>query len=203
MVEQEKYGAIARCLRLAQLAPVWDRKVLAVGCGNGADLLRLLSLGFTPENLTGVELLPERAAAAAYRLPKAVCVIEGDALTADLPLESFDVVLQSTVFTSILDDDFQEKLADRMWSLTKPGGGVLWYDFIYDNPSNPDVRGVPIRRIRRLFPNGKLKYWRLTLAPPIGRPLTRISPKLYTLLNCLPFLRTHVLCWITKPPSSG
>jgi hypothetical protein len=24
-----------------------------------------------------------------------------------------------------------------MWALTKPGGGILWYDFVYDNPRNP------------------------------------------------------------------
>ena len=52
--------------------------------------------------------------------------------------------IRHPVFPSILDDSFQQKLADRMWALTKPGGGILWYDFIYNNPRNPDVRGVPL-----------------------------------------------------------
>jgi len=85
-----------------------------------------------------------------------------------------------------------------MWELTKRGGGVLWYDFIYDNPENPDVRGVPIRRIRELFPEGRMRYWRLTLAPPIARRVCRIHPCLYYVFNVFPFLRTHVLCWIAK-----
>ena len=28
-----------------------------------------------------------------------------------------------------------------------PGGGVLWYDFTVNNPRNPDVRGVPMKRV--------------------------------------------------------
>ena len=123
----------------------------------------------------------------------------GDASSLDLGTERFDVVFQSTVFSSILDDEFQSRLARRMWALIQPGGQALWYDFTYDNPRNPDVRGVPVARIRALFPEGALSVHRLTLAPPIARPLTRIHPSLYTLVNLLPLLRTHVLCSIRKP----
>jgi hypothetical protein len=73
---------------------------------------------------------------------------------------------------------------------------VLWSDFTYNNPNNPDVRGVPVNRIRELFPNGKLMVRRVTLAPPIARRVCRIHPALYSLFNVFPFLRTHVLCWI-------
>ena len=80
----------------------------------------------------------------------------------------------------------------------RPGGGVLWYDFAFDNPRNPDVRGVPVSRIRQLFPEGAVLARRITLAPPLARFLTRVHPQLYTAANVLPFLRTHVLCWIRK-----
>ena len=112
--------------------------------------------------------------------------------------QSFDVVLQSTVFSSLLDAAFQQQLADSMWHWVRPGGGVLWYDFVYDNPSNPDVRGVPLQRIRELFPHGRVNARRLTLAPPIARRVCGIHPLLYTAFNVLPFLRTHLLCWIEK-----
>jgi hypothetical protein len=97
-----------------------------------------------------------------------------------------------------LDHGFRKKLADRMWALAKPGGGVLWYDFIYDNPRNPDVKGISVSEIRDLFPAGNPKGWRLTLAPPISRFVTKIHPGCYTFFNMFPFLRTHVLCWIRK-----
>jgi len=195
---QEVERALIRWINRFDIEPIAHRTVLEIGCGTGNNLLELVRLGFVPENIVGNELLEERAFIARKRLPVATRIILGDATTTDIPDGPFDIVLQSTVFTSLLDDEFQQKLADRMWSLVKPGGGVLWYDFIYDNPKNPDVRGVSLRRIRALFPHAKIRYWRLTLAPPISRLVTRFHPSLYTLFNMLPFLRTHVLCWIRK-----
>jgi ubiquinone/menaquinone biosynthesis C-methylase UbiE len=195
---QELERALIRTLELAGLPPLAGRRVLEVGCGTGDLLLELLALGFSPENLVGYELLEERAADARRRLPAMATIHTGDASDAQLDDSSFDVVAQSTVFTSILDHAFQDKLAERMWRLVRPGGGVLWYDFVVDNPRNPDVRGVPLGRVRELFPNGSLRASRVTLAPPISRLVTRIHPALYGALN-LPPLRTHVLCWIAKP----
>jgi ubiquinone/menaquinone biosynthesis C-methylase UbiE len=155
-------------------------------------------LGFSPAKIVANELLPERAALARERLPAAVSVLAGDASELDLPDGQFDIVLQSTVFSSILDMSFQKKLADRIWKLTRPGGGILWYDFTYDNPRNPDVRGMPYYMVRELFPGAEFVRWRLTLAPPVSRRVTRMRPVFYTLFNALPFLRTHLLCWIHK-----
>ncbi|MDZ7831093.1 MAG: class I SAM-dependent methyltransferase [Desulfobacterales bacterium] len=196
---QEKERALIRWIKTCGLAPVENRNVLEIGCGGGGNLLQFLKLGFRPENLVGNELLEERSKKAREMMPASTRIISGDALTIDLPEQSFDIVFQSTVFTSILDSEFQSKLAGRMWDLAKPGGGVLWYDFIYNNPNNPDVRGIGIRRIRELFPNGQISKWKLTLAPPISRFVTRIHPGLYSVFNALTFLRTHVLCWVQKP----
>lgn len=174
-------------------------KLVDVGCGYGGHLLDFLRFGFAPENLTGIELLPDRAAGARAKLPAALRLHEGDASTAPLAPESQDIVFQSVVFSSLLDDRFQHGLADRMWSWLRPGGGVLWYDFVVNNPSNPDVRGVPVRRLKALFPAGTHTVRRVTLAPPIARTVCRLHPGLYHAFNALPLLRTHVLAWIQKP----
>jgi|SRR3990170_5362746 len=174
-----------------------DTKLVEVGCGAGGNLLEFLRLGFQPENLTGIELLEERIAQANKVLPAGV-IHGGDANSINITPASQDIVFQSVVFSSLLDDAFQEALAARMWEWVKPGGGVLWYDFIYNNPNNPDVRGVSVKRIRKFFPNGKLIVCRVTLAPPIARRVCRIHPVLYSFFNVFPFLRTHVLCWIKK-----
>lgn len=197
-VSRERDAALVRWVHEAGLAPVEDKTVLEIGCGNGSNLLRLIQLGFLPENLVGNELLVERAAEARHCLPESTRILLGDAVELALDGQQFDVVFQSTVFSSILEDEFQERLASRMWSLAKPGGGVLWYDFVYNNPANPDVRGICLSRVRELFPMGRVSRWRLTLAPPIGRRIAARAPWLFPLLNALPFLRTHVLCWITK-----
>ncbi len=199
IAQQEWERALIRWIKDAAIEPVDEKRVLEVGCGNGDNLIDLLKLGFSPRLLVGNELLESLASDARTRLPSATRIIPGDALAMDIPPGSFDVVLQSTVFSSILDDDFQHRLADLMWRLAAPGGGVLWYDFTFNNPANPDVRGVPVQRVRALFPGAKLTVRRLTLAPPISRRITRIAPSLYHVFNALPLLRTHVLCWIEKP----
>jgi SAM-dependent methyltransferase len=175
--------------------------LLEIGCGGGGNLLRFLRWGFDPSRLIGNELLPVRLSEARRALPAETKLIGGDACGLDCGI--FDIVYQSTVFSSILDDAFQAKLASHMWKMTKPGGGVLWYDFCYNNPKNPDVRGVPMRRIRELFPESRPIMRRITLAPPISRFVTRFSTRFYPMLNALPLLRTHALCWIPKQPRSG
>jgi len=97
------------------------------------------------EELSGNELLEDRAAEVRKRLPAAIKILVGDAAEIDLAEGPFDIVYQSTVFTSILDNGFQQKLANRMWALTKPDGGVLWFDFIYNNPATPTSAASPSR----------------------------------------------------------
>jgi SAM-dependent methyltransferase len=198
MAFRELEWALIRWIRVCKQAPVKEKRVLEIGCGSGGNLLEFIRLGFRPQNLVANELLEDRAASARRRLPQEVEVLLGDALELRLPENSFDIVLQSTVFTSILADSVQAKLANLMWQWTKPGGGILWYDFVYNNPENPDVRGVPVRKIRRLFPHGRLRVWPVTLAPPLSRLVVKIHPFFYTILNSIHCLRTHVLCWVAK-----
>ncbi len=198
MAVQELERALIRWIRTSGLDPIQERRILEIGCGDGGNILELVRLGFTPRNIVANEMLPQRIAFARARLSRDTELWPGDASELAFPPNSFDVVLQCTVFTSILDDTFQARLAARMWQWVKPGGGVLWYDFVYDNPRNPDVRGMSPRRIRELFPDGRLRFARLTLAPPISRAVVRIHPCLYTLFNAIRPLRTHVLAWIQK-----
>lgn len=198
---QERLRATTALLRGQGLTRLDQLDILEVGSGHGGNLLDWLRLGADPARLTGIELLPERHATARATLPEAVRLIEGDALAAPVAPASQDVVMQATVFSSLLDDEFQQRLAAAMWSWVRPGGGVLWYDFTIDNPRNPDVRGVPLRRVRTLFPQGQVQARRVTLAPPLARAVCRVHPALYAPFNLVPWLRTHVLAWIAKPTS--
>ncbi|MFZ2648523.1 MAG: class I SAM-dependent methyltransferase [Burkholderiaceae bacterium] len=196
--QQERQRAMLKLFAGMGWRELGSLHLLEVGCGSGANLLELLHLGFTPQHLAGVELLADRFAMAGARLPSAVSLWAGDATRLELPSACKDVVLVSTVFSSLLDDAYQQRLADAMWHWVKPGGGVLWYDFTVDNPANPDVRGVALRRVRELFPQGQVQARRITLAPPIARRVVRLHPCLYTVFNTLPWLRTHLLAWIAK-----
>ena len=191
---QERQRALLRLLARRPGTPAGWRAT-EVGCGAGGNLLDLLRLGLQPAHLTGIELLPERLAAARAALPESVRLLAGDAASANVAPASQDLVLQSTVFSSILDDALQQRVADAMWRWLKPGGAIVWYDFTLDNPRNPDVRGVPLARVRELFPQGQFTVRRVTLAPPLARAL----PAAYSLLNLVPWLRTHRLVLIAKP----
>lgn len=198
LARQQRERALCALLREHVGFDVAALRVMEVGCGSGDNLLELLRLGFSPAHLCGIELLPERHAQARERLPAATPVLLGDATQAAIETGSQDIVFQSTVFSSLLDDAFQQRLADAMWRWLRPGGAVLWYDFAFDNPANRDVRGVPLTRVRQLFPQGRLSARRVTLAPPLARLACRAHPALHRLLDAVPWLRTHRLCWIAK-----
>jgi SAM-dependent methyltransferase len=200
---QERQRALRRRLAAQGITDLAPLRVVEVGCGSGGNLLELLRLGCRPEHLQGIELLPDRHAQARQVLPAALRLWRGDAVTAPVIEASQDLVMQYTVFSSLLDDAFQQRLADAMWRWLRPGGAVLWYDFTVDNPRNRDVRGMPLARLQALFPQGRILSQRVTLAPPLARRVCRVHPSMYTAFNLLPWLRTHVLAWVEKPAETA
>lgn len=195
---QERQRAMIKLFSRQKITDLSNFKILEVGCGSGQNLLELIQFGAKPCNLVANELLDDRVTLARELLPKDVSIFPGDATRLGFDDGVFDIVYQSTVFSSILDASLQAHLAEAMWRWVRPGGGVLWYDFTFNNPQNPDVRGVPVKRMQELFPNGDVSIQRITLAPPIARAVTKVHPFLYNVFNVLPLVRTHVLCYIKK-----
>lgn len=193
---QERQRAIVRLLAGRDVGRL---DVLEAGCGSGGNLQDLIRLGADPARVQGIELLEARALQARAALPAACRIHTADALHASVLDASQDLVLFFTVFSSILSPDARQALAARAWQWLRPGGAVLWHDFTVNNPRNPDVRGLPLARVRALFPQGRVQARRVTLAPPLGRLLCRAHPGLYAWANAVPWLRTHVLCLIDKP----
>jgi ubiquinone/menaquinone biosynthesis C-methylase UbiE len=189
-LRQGQERALLRALREAGLLPLAGRRVLEVGCGAGTMLEMMERFGARREDLAGIDLDAGRIAAAARRLPGAD-LRAGDASALPWEPGRFDVVLQSTVLTSILDPAMRGRVAAEMLRVLSPEGAILWYDFFVNNPSNPNVRGVGRREIRRLFPGCRVALRRATLAPPLARRVVPLSWTLATLLEAVPWLRTH------------
>jgi hypothetical protein len=170
-----------------------DKQLLEIGAGHGGNIPMLLMSGFLKENIQLNELLAERIKAIRENY-KEYTLYEGDFLKINFN-QTYDYIFQSTVFSSILSPQARKAMADKMWALLKPGGYILWYDFIYNNPKNDQVRKVTAQEMLALYPGAKhSEIYKITLAPPIGR---RVG-KLYGLFN-FPFLRTHILALLQKP----
>jgi SAM-dependent methyltransferase len=172
-------------------------RILDVGCGRGATLRMLLEYGAEPELLCGIDLLEDFAGQARWLGPK-FKILCGSATRLPFPDCSFDLALQFTMFTSVLSDTAKQRIAHEIRRVLVPGGRLLWYDFAYDNPANPDVRGIGRTEIQRLFPEFRIATRRVTLAPPLARTVAPISPVLYYLAAQMRFLCTHYLCLLQK-----
>ena len=188
-LERETIGLLRKygCAQLDQ------KRILEVGCGSGFWLRQFVQWGARPHNMFGVDLLPESIARGRELCPNGINLQCEDANSLSFERDFFDVVMQFTVFSSVLSQETQANLAKEMQRVMKPGGLILWFDFFMSNPKNHDVRGVTRRRIRQLFPECTLDLNRVILAPPIARFIAPLSPFVCRVLSMLSPLCTHYL----------
>lgn len=195
---QEREAAMLALLARSGRSRLDDQRLLEVGCGTGFWLREFIKWGARPSNIAGIDLLPERIAEAKTLCPAEVRLVCGGATEIGFPDASFDLVLQSTVFTSILDPAMKQRIAAEMLRVLKQDGLILWYDYHVNNPWNPDVRGVTKREIHDLFPGCRIQLRRITLVPQLARLAARGSRLVCWLLGSVPLLRTHYLGTIRK-----
>jgi len=187
----------AQMLNEARVFPHIGNTCLEVGCGAGGWLADFISWGVRETDLYGIDVDAFRITRAKEILPAADLRI-GDAANLPWADDSFGTVISSTLFTSVLDSRVRSLIAAEIVRVLAPGGALLWYDFAFNNPKNPHVRGISRREVRKLFPQlvGKIKS--VTLAPPLARLIVPRSWTLATFLEAMPFLRTHLLAVLIK-----
>lgn len=181
-----------RRLLSSHFGALTDCTALEVGAGSGANISSLLKLGLKSDNCFANELVPERAKRLKEYIPPENVHV-GD-IRNFRPDFQFDIIFVATVFTSVLNVNLRLSMAEYIWSLTKSGGAVLWYDFKFEMPWNKETIGLPFKEVRELFPNGKSYSRRsVTLYSPIARRVGGF----YRWIN-FPFLRSHELILIAK-----
>ncbi len=187
----------AQMLQQQNAFPGPATRCLEVGHGSLGWLGDLITWGVPEGHIHGIEMDAHRANAARQALPNADIRI-GDAASLPWPDESFDLVIVSVVFTSILDTSVRQRVAHEINRVLARRGALLWYNFARNNPSNRQVRKVGRREVRQLFPNFHGALRSITLAPPLARAVAPVSWVLATALEAIPLLRTHLIGVLVK-----
>jgi SAM-dependent methyltransferase len=194
----ERRRMTRQLLERAGWVPLGNTRVLEVGSGGGGELAWLSEIGAEPANLVGVDLLPDRVAAAKRAHPDMEFHL-GNAEHLEFPASSFDLVMAFTIFSSIFDESMSQNIAAEIVRVMRPGGALLWYDVRYDSPANKNVRGVKASRLRTLFPTLRGELVTITLLPPLARRLGPLTRAVYPVLARIPPLRSHLLGVLKKP----
>jgi SAM-dependent methyltransferase len=198
-LKREHRGRLQDILEERFDRPLNECRVLDVGCGYGSLLGWFHQLGVPAQNLFGVDLLPNRIAAARADYPQ-FTFVHGNAESSELPAGSFDLISVFTVFSSILDRVMARNVAQRIAALLADDGAVVWYDMRYPNPWNRHMRAMTKRRIAELFPAFALELETITLLPPVARRLGRTTDVTYPLLASVRLLQGHYLGLLRPPP---
>ena len=193
---QQRERHLIELLKSNAIDPFIPYNILEIGCGGGGILLDLIRYGSFPSLLHGIDLLHDRLSFARQRLPSAnLALADGQ----QLPYKPrfFDLLLQFTAFSSILDNEVKRNMAGEMLRVMKDGGTILWYDFWW-NPINPQTAGIKPDEIRHLFPGCSYVFRKITLAPPIARKIAPISWPMALFLESLKIFNSHYLALIKK-----
>jgi SAM-dependent methyltransferase len=190
---EERERAVLRLLERSGLLPLDAHAILDVGCGRGTWIRDLLRWGGRADRIGGAELRPESAAWARRTLPPDVAVCCSSAAALPFPGSSFDVVLQSMMFSSVLDPLVRRMIAVEMMRVLRPGGTIVWYDLRINNPRNSQVRAVTQREVEALFSGMSVRLRSTTLAAPLARLVAPRSVRVCRTLGRMPFLHSHYL----------
>jgi glycosyltransferase involved in cell wall biosynthesis/SAM-dependent methyltransferase len=198
-IVHERHRRLARVLDDRFAKPLPHCRILDVGCGSGAVLDWFHQLGVPASHLFGVDLVPSRIEAARNAYPGYTFQV-GNAERLDFPSRWFDLVAVFTVFSSVLDRNMAENLAETIGRVLAPDGAVVWYDMRWPNPFNPNLRAMTRERIRKLFPGFELELEPINLLPPLARRLGGLTGLAYPVLASVRPLRTH-LVGLLRPPA--
>jgi ubiquinone/menaquinone biosynthesis C-methylase UbiE len=192
---QAQERAIADLLRRNDLS-LTQLHVLDIGCGNGGFLRFLASLGISPDQLNGIDLMNNRIITARRLASPAMTLVVGNAETLPYPEQCFDLVVQFTVFSSILSAQLRQRVAAEMMRVIRKGGYILWYDFY--KTRNATLHSLPISEIHQLFPEMEVRYLQ-TLHPIYATQFIRYGQFLSELWENLPGVpKTHFLILLQK-----
>lgn len=177
-------------------------RVLDLGSGGGRLAAVAQSADLPISAWTGVDLDKESVTEASTNFDWARFV-EASADALPFTSDAFDVVVASTLFSSLPSAEFERRVALEVARVLRPSGRLIWYDLRYGNPANRLVHGLDRRRLTELFPGWHAELRSTTLLPPIARRLGKLTPVAYPLLHAVPLLRSHLAGHLQRRVMTG
>ncbi len=217
---QEREWGIIETLRRQNIA-IDQCIVLEVGCGTGHILERWIEFGAGVA--VGIDLMIGRLLRGHQRYPN-LPLLQGNGAELPFASEVFDMVLQFTCLSSVLDPSARARIADEMWRVLRPGGIIVSYDLrdysllirmlssvsasfqrarrLWKEPEAcqkpTPIEPLSLQEINRLFGKGSISCRSTSLHFRLAS-IARFSHLLAWTLGRLPCLRSHHLAIIRKP----
>lgn len=172
--------------------------LLDCGCGTGWLLDALAEAGVTPARLHGIDVNPERVAAARTRVPEAA-LVAADARSLPYPDSTFGAVFQIVALSSMGDRAATRLALEESWRVLTGGGALAVYESRLPNPLNTETRTLRRTDLAGCVP-AAVTSRSLTLLPPLGRRLGRWTGVAHPALSHVALLRSHRLLVLRKLP---
>lgn len=168
-------------------------RVLDLGCGS----LSILPDSIVVETRIGLDLLIGRLIDL-RSTDGDTPVVNADGAHLPFPDETFDVIVLSTMMTSVPDDGTRRSVASEVVRTLKTGGAMLWYDMRMPNPRNKATRAIGRAELEKMFAPLSGEIRSLTVVPFVARRLGRLSVRGYAMLRRIPLMRAHLAACLVK-----
>jgi ubiquinone/menaquinone biosynthesis C-methylase UbiE len=176
-----------------------DQKILDVGCGFGYWLRYLVELGATPSNCVGIDLSSHRIEIANQKNPE---IKWQNQSIENLPFENeiFDFILQTVVFSSIINPLIRKNCAAEMDRVLKKGGVIFWIDLF--NVSSDKLVCFSKSDVLTLFPNFEIVENK-KVHPKYFRKLTGRNAWLADVINHFTNLACESMLYVMRKPNAA
>lgn len=189
---------VGKALRKHHKLPLADKRILDVGCGKGHGLIKLVMHGAKSTQLTGIDLIEPRIAEARQKHP-AIAFHMGSAHQLPYAANQFDIIMQITTFSSIIDRNLHQQIASEMTRVLRPGGIILWLDLAAKS-KDPNLIPITQQDLSALFPSLILTQVKPTrLIYGLSRRLLPISWEVVGVLERISMLCTALFATMQKP----
>ncbi len=124
--------------------------LLDIGAGEGNFILKMISLGFNPNNITAVEYLKDRYDLLHEKLPN-IRAINEDFLNIKSD-KQYDIVTLMAVLASITDNEIRYNIFKKALSMISEDGILILYDYFDDEEKflTENYRCLSLNKVRKI-----------------------------------------------------